>query len=278
MQTPAHFAELVQADGDGLVLKLSHHVVILVIVNALASGRPVRVATEPAGAPRNEPSRRSNENRRPPARPANPASPRSRTGGRHAQGRVPVAGSAAKVEAREPGLQPGAQEFIAAMELQLDGNFERKVEQGLRHLSEYAWLGQSELAAELLVEGANHIQRGKAVRAALLGAIESLRPAAALPNGAHCMPREWHSYTILYDAYVEDVPNRDIMSRLYISEGTFHRRRREALRAVARALLEARRSAMAATQNEPQQAGRASPSSAPSGPLANWLVGTGGTC
>ena len=58
-------------------------------------------------------------------------------------------------------------------------------------------------------------------------------------------PREWHSYIILHDAYVEDVPNRDIMSQLYVSEGTFHRQRRKALRAVARSLLEARRPAPA---------------------------------
>ena len=49
-------------------------------------------------------------------------------------------------------------------------------------------------------------------------------------------PREWHSYAILYDAYVEDVPNREIMARLYISEGTFNRLRRKALQAVSRAV------------------------------------------
>jgi hypothetical protein len=42
----------------------------------------------------------------------------------------------------------------------------------------------------------------------------------------------------LYDAYVEDAPNREIMARLYISEGTFNRVRRKALRAAARSLWE----------------------------------------
>ena len=43
---------------------------------------------------------------------------------------------------------------------------------------------------------------------------------------------------ILHSAYFEDVPNRDIMSRLYISEGTFNRTRRAALRAVTQTLEE----------------------------------------
>jgi DNA-binding CsgD family transcriptional regulator len=48
----------------------------------------------------------------------------------------------------------------------------------------------------------------------------------------------WYSYIVLHDAYVEGVPNREIMARLYISEGTFNRTRRIALRALARLLIE----------------------------------------
>jgi hypothetical protein len=127
------------------------------------------------------------------------------------------------------------------MESQLDQNFERQVELCLRHLSDYPQLGQSGLVADLLIEGATHIERGKAVRAALLRAIESLRPAGTQPTGTQSVPREWHAYTILHGAYVEDLPNRDIMAQLYVSEGTFNRQRRKALHAVARALLEAKR-------------------------------------
>ena len=43
---------------------------------------------------------------------------------------------------------------------------------------------------------------------------------------------------MLHDAYMDDVPNREIMARLYVSQGTFNRLRRRALRAVARNLLE----------------------------------------
>jgi hypothetical protein len=42
----------------------------------------------------------------------------------------------------------------------------------------------------------------------------------------------------LHDAYIEDQLNRDIMSKLYISEGTFNRTRRSAIRSVTRALEE----------------------------------------
>jgi len=52
------------------------------------------------------------------------------------------------------------------------------------------------------------------------------------------LPRVWYNYVVLYDAYVEDVPNREIMARLYISEGTFNRTRRNALRGLSRMLLE----------------------------------------
>jgi len=50
--------------------------------------------------------------------------------------------------------------------------------------------------------------------------------------------REWHLFLVLYAAYVVGDPNRDIMSRLYIGEGTFNRTRRRALRGLARALQE----------------------------------------
>ena len=88
----------------------------------------------------------------------------------------------------EADRQAGARELIAAMAAQLDESFERSVHQCLRHLSEYVWLGQSEQAAELLIKGANQIERGKAVGAALLGAIESLRPAGAPPIAAQAVP------------------------------------------------------------------------------------------
>lgn len=53
------------------------------------------------------------------------------------------------------------------------------------------------------------------------------------------MPCEWHTDMILRNAYKVDVPNRDIMGHLYISEGGFNRQRRRGLQAVARVMYEA---------------------------------------
>jgi hypothetical protein len=79
-----------------------------------------------------------------------------------------------------------------------------------------------------------HLERGKAVQQVMLEAIEKLRPAGAIPRDPP--PREWYPYLILRQAYLEEVANRDIMLRLYISEGTFNRTRRSAIRSLARAL------------------------------------------
>jgi hypothetical protein len=174
---------------------------------------------------------------------------------RQAQGRDQLMSLTAEVETRAVGLQAGAQDLIAAMETQLDRTFEQNVEYCLQHLSDYILLGQSGLVEELMIGGATHIERGKAVRDNLLQAIESLRPDRTRPTGIP--PREWHSYIILHDAYVEDVPNRDIMSQLYVSEGTFHRQRRKALRAVARSLVEAKQPMPAVRLDSLAQAGPA---------------------
>jgi hypothetical protein len=108
---------------------------------------------------------------------------------------------------------------------------------------DYAYLGdhpltQFKLVRSKVAPGAavTHLDLGKAAYDVLAEAVEKLRPDDALPSDPPS--REWYPYLILYSAYLEDVPNRDIMSRLYISEGTFNRTRRSALRAVARALEE----------------------------------------
>ncbi|MEP7359518.1 MAG: hypothetical protein ABI847_19860, partial [Anaerolineales bacterium] len=137
-------------------------------------------------------------------------------------------------------LEPPAN-LIEQLETTPNPDFVRLVEDALRHIDDYNSLGSSSLANQLGVDGATHIDRGKALRARLVAAVDTLRPVGARPTGT--LPREWHSYAILYDAYVEDVPNREIMARLYISEGTFNRLRRKALQAVGRTLWENRASA-----------------------------------
>ena len=116
------------------------------------------------------------------------------------------------------------------------------VEEGLRNLANYARLGELPLAEwglarqRLPQDGHTSLDRGKAVYGMLTDAIEKLRPEGSLPRDPP--PREWHRYLILHSAYVRDTPNRDIMSQLYISEGTFNRTRRAALQAVANSLAE----------------------------------------
>ncbi len=116
----------------------------------------------------------------------------------------------------------------------------KDVEDALRNLANYAYLGDHPLAQLKLVKsrvpagGITHLDRGKAVFNLFTEVIEKLRPEGQLPRDLP--PREWYPYVILHDAYLEDVPNRDIMARLYISEGTFNRTRRAALRSIARVL------------------------------------------
>lgn len=116
------------------------------------------------------------------------------------------------------------------------------VENALRNLFNYAHLADTPLAEMEIVrqrlagERKTHIERGKAVHAVVVEAVEKMRPARGVPRDPP--PREWHPYVILHDAYLDEVQNRDIMSRLYISEGTFNRTRRAAIRALARMLTE----------------------------------------
>jgi len=115
------------------------------------------------------------------------------------------------------------------------------VENGLRNLSDYAYLadtplGDLELVKDKLGGNKTHLDRGKAVQAVLAEALEKMRPGPDVPREP--IPREWYPYLILRDAYRDGVSNRDIMLKLYISEGTFNRTRRAAVRSLARALTE----------------------------------------
>jgi len=117
-----------------------------------------------------------------------------------------------------------------------DSEFVKVVEDGLRHLTDYIALGQSPLAERLDITAASHVERGKLLSATLMAGIDALRPIGERPPEP--LPRLWYNYVVLHDAYVEGVPNREILARLYISEGTFNRTRRSATRGLARLLLE----------------------------------------
>ena len=127
-------------------------------------------------------------------------------------------------------------EMVTAIKTNPDPKLVRMVEEALRNLHDYIVLGQLPLAERLYVSGDSHIERGKNLQAILTKAIELLRPIGQRPREP--LPRVWYNYVVLHDAYVEDVQNREIMARLYISEGTFNRTRRNALRGLSRLLLE----------------------------------------
>lgn len=119
---------------------------------------------------------------------------------------------------------------------QPDAEFVKIVEEALRHLPDTIALGQSSLAERMVIKAETHVERGKQLQALLMESIELLKPSEKRPPEP--LPRIWYNHAVLHDAYVEGVPNREIMARLYISEGTFNRTRRNAIRGLARLLIE----------------------------------------
>ena len=126
--------------------------------------------------------------------------------------------------------------------LNVDGEVSAKaVEEALRNLFDYAYLSDSPITKlkqvqRNSVDASTHLDRGKLIYQTLLDTLEKLRPPGELPRDP--VPRQWYPYLILRSAYLENKPNHEIMARLYISEGTFNRTRRAAIRSLARTLSE----------------------------------------
>jgi hypothetical protein len=152
----------------------------------------------------------------------------------HAAGQMRPGGDASNPPGN--GARAKAEDMLAALSFKPEPQLIAAVEEGMRNLNDYIKLGHSPLVGLLRASGKTHIDRGKSVQKILLDTLETLRPAGQPP--AEPLPREWHSYVILHDAYVKDVPDRDIMGKLYVSEGTFYRARRKALHGVSKALME----------------------------------------
>jgi hypothetical protein len=148
---------------------------------------------------------------------------------------------------REATLQTELQAVLDAGERRspahLAGNAMRPlVEDALRHLHDYAYLGEHDLAKLRVVEQRledtapiTHLDRGRMLSELLVEVLEKLRPLGPRPQ---TLTRDWVQYTILHDAYVMGELNRDIMAKLFISESGFNRARRRAVRGVARAVEE----------------------------------------
>ena len=141
-----------------------------------------------------------------------------------------------EAQSKNTELSSAADEMIASISTSTDAELVKFVEDGLRHYSDYTALGQSPLADWAGIDTSSHVERGKQVQQLLAECIDLFRPAGTRPPEP--FPRVWYSYVVLHDAYVEGVPNREIMARLYISEGTFNRTRRNALRGLARLMME----------------------------------------
>ena len=133
-------------------------------------------------------------------------------------------------------LNSAAENLLSSISANTDVDFVKTVEEALRHLPDTITLGQSPLAVMLGIDANTHIERGKALQQLLMDSIELLKPSNERPPEP--LPRIWYNHAVLHDAYVEGVQNREIMARLYISEGTFNRTRRNAIRGLARLLVE----------------------------------------
>ena len=113
-------------------------------------------------------------------------------------------------------------------------DFRLLVEGALRHLDDPPALSQHPLLAAVGLDTASPLENAAALRGALVLAIERLRPGGSRPTpGSDGRRGGWLPYLVLSEAYVESRPNKQIMQRYYVSEGTFHRTRRRAIDALA---------------------------------------------
>ena len=159
------------------------------------------------------------------------------SGNLYTQKKEPVLEPVAEPPTRTMELKPAVSEISAMLISDIpEAWFIKLVEDGLRKYSDSIALGQSPLADYLGMSCNSRIARGKLLQQLLNEAIQSLHPAGIRPTGA--LPRAWYNYIVLHDAYVIGLRNRDVMAKLYISEGTFNRTRRMALRGVAIWLIE----------------------------------------
>src|SRR5204862_2683891 len=134
------------------------------------------------------------------------------------------------------------------------------VEGALRHLNDLPALSQHALLGELVMVTGTPLERAARLRNDLDQAIERLRPAGARPTPGSGAIGGWLHYLVLKEAYSDGRPNKQVMQRYLLSEGTFHRARRSAIDAIAADLAE-RRSDQRAAASSPSASSGATRSS-----------------
>ena len=116
-------------------------------------------------------------------------------------------------------------------------DFRVLVEGALRNLNDLPALSVHPLLSwlpELDQAERTPLERAAQLRSTLELAIERLRPTgAARPSPGSSAVGGWLHYLVLREAYVDGRPNKQIMQRYALSEGTFHRARRRAIDAIA---------------------------------------------
>ena len=116
-------------------------------------------------------------------------------------------------------------------------DLEPLVSSALRRLNDLPALSRHPLLAALgdFVSGPTALDRAVKLRGELIQAIERLRPPdEALPKpGVSAGAGGWMHYVVLREAYVDGLPNRDIMQRYWIGEGSFYRAREAAIKTIA---------------------------------------------
>ena len=118
------------------------------------------------------------------------------------------------------------------------------VEGALRHMNDIPALSEHPLLLEIpsiANSEATPLERASHLRNELDAAIERLRPPGARPAPGSSTIGGWLHYLVLKEAYSEGRPNKQIMQRYVLSEGTFHRARRRAIDALATDLASRRR-------------------------------------
>ncbi|HEY3078871.1 MAG TPA: hypothetical protein VGM69_03095 [Chloroflexota bacterium] len=139
---------------------------------------------------------------------------------------------AALAEARE-----GLDALVRAQE---GGGWRIQVEGALRHLNDLPTLAQHPLLERLPPgrvpsgRGETPLERAGRLRGEIAAAIDRLRPGGPRPApGSSLGPGGWLHHLVLYEAYVDGRPNKQVMQRYHLSEGTFHRARRRAVDVLA---------------------------------------------